>query len=80
MDEVERRVLDLLAEACGDPRAGEDPDLDLYGEGLLDSFAWVQLLEGLEDAFGIELWPTQVSRADTATPRAVAALVRERLG
>jgi len=76
MDLLEQRVLELLAEACGDPRAASDLDLDLYGENLLDSFAWVQLLEGLEDAFGLELWPTQVSRQDTATPRKIAALVR----
>ena len=79
MDNLDEAVYRLLADAVDDPRVISCPDLDLYGEGLLDSFAWVQLLEGLEDAFGIELWPTQVSRAQTATPRAVVELVRSRL-
>ena len=80
MDELERRVLELLASACGDPRAARELDLDLYGEALLDSFAWVQLLEALEDAFGLELWPTRVKPEDTATPARLVALVREMLG
>lgn len=79
MDPLEQKVLQLLAEACGDPRAAADPDLDLYGENLLDSFAWVQLLEGLEDTFGLELWPTQVHPEDTATPGKLVALVRKML-
>lgn len=76
MDLLERRVLEVLVQACGDPRAAENPDLDLYGENLLDSFAWVQLLEGLEDTFGLELWPTRVKPEDTATPAKLVALVR----
>ena len=54
--------------------------LDLYGEALLDSFAWVQLLEALEDAFGLELWPTRVKPENTATPARLVALVRGMLG
>lgn len=80
MDELERRVLELLASACGDPRATREPDLDLYGEALLDSFAWVQLLEALEDAFGLELWPTRVKPENTATPAKLVAVVRGMLG
>lgn len=80
MDSLERRVLALLAQACGDPRVAAEPDLDLYQENLLDSFAWVQLLEGLEDAFGLELWPTQVKPEETATPAKVVALVRRMTG
>ena len=79
MDALETEVLEILAEACGDPRVLENPDLDLREGDLLDSFAWVQLLELLEDRFGLELWPTQVSRAEAATPRAMAGLVRRRL-
>jgi len=79
MDFLEQTVLRLLAEACGDPRAAADRDLDLYRENLLDSFAWVQLLEGLEDAFGLELWPTQVRPEDAATPGDLVALVRRML-
>ena len=28
MDELERRVLELMASACGDPRAAREPDLE----------------------------------------------------
>lgn len=76
MDATEKKILAVLAEACGSPRVTEEPELDLYQGGLLDSFAWVGLLEGLEDAFGIELWPTQVQPEETATPAKVVELVK----
>lgn len=79
MDTLEQKVLEVLAEACDDPRILTQPKLDLYGEDLLDSFAWVQLLEGLEDAFDLEVWPTQVSPEETATPERVVRLVRRLL-
>lgn len=79
MDPLEEKVLDLLVQSCGDPRAAADPGLDLYRENLMDSFALVQLLEGLEDTFGLELWPTQVHREDIATPGRIVRLVREKL-
>ena len=79
MEEFEARVLGLLAEVCGDRRVLEDPGLDLYGENLLDSFGLVQLLEGLEDELGVELWLTQVKREETATPGAVVELAKRKV-
>lgn len=79
MEALEQRVLEILAAACDDHRVLTQPELDLYGEDLLDSFAWVQLLEGLEDAFDLEVWPTQVPPEETATPERVVGLVRRLL-
>lgn len=78
MDDLETKVLEILAEVCGDRRVVEIPELDLYKENLLDSFGLVQLLEGLEDELGLEIWPTQVKREETATPKAVVEMVKAR--
>ena len=76
MEGLEGQVLALLAEVCGKPRVAGELELDLYGENLMDSFALVQLLEGLEERFGVEIWPTQVGREEFATPRKIVELVQ----
>ncbi len=76
MEGLEGQVLALLVEVCGEPRVAEELDLDLYRENLMDSFALVQLLEGLEERFGVEIWPTQVGREEFATPRKIVELVQ----
>ena len=76
MGGLEKQVLALLAEVCGEPRVAGELELDLYRENLMDSFALVQLLEGLEERFGVEIWPTQVGREEFATPRKIVELVQ----
>ena len=76
MEGLEGQVLALLAEVCGEPRVAGELELDLYGENLMDSFALVHLLEGLEQRFGVEIWPTQVGREEFATPRKIVELVQ----
>ena len=76
MEGLEGQVLALLAEVCGEPRVAGELELDLYGENLMDSFALVQLLEGLEERFWVEIWPTQVGREEFATPRKIVELVQ----
>jgi acyl carrier protein len=50
-------------------------DTALVEEGLLDSFAAVEVITFLEDEFGITIQPTDVKREDVANVRAMAALV-----
>ena len=45
---MEQLILTLLAEACGSAAAAR-PGTDLFETGLLDSLAFITLLEGLED-------------------------------
>ena len=46
----------------------------------MDSFATVQLLLELEEAFGVSLALEELSREQIATPAKIAALVREAQG
>ena len=56
-EELEKRILDMLADVCGDD-AVRDPslrDADLFEEGFLDSMAAVELLLDIEDELGVSI-------------------------
>ena len=56
-EELEKRILDMLADVCGDD-AVRDPslrDADLFEEGFLDSMAAVELLLDIEDQLGVSI-------------------------
>lgn len=75
---LEDSVRTLLARACGTQRALL-PSTDLLAEELLDSLAFIELLEGLED-LGIILQPTRIPKDRFRTVDSILALVREYAG
>lgn len=77
---MEEKVIGIIAELCGAEPEEIEPGLDLFGEGLLDSFAAIQLVMSLEEAFGVTLDMASLPRERIATPEAVCALLREKLG
>jgi acyl carrier protein len=52
-------------------------DGSLFEAGL-DSMAVMQLVVAVEDRFGIELGPEDLTKANLATPTTLAALIAER--
>lgn len=52
-------------------------DGDLFTAGL-DSMAVMQLVVAVEDRFGIELGPEDLTRVNLATPTTLAALIAAR--
>ncbi len=53
-------------------------DGDLFGAGL-DSMAVMQLVVAVEDRFGVELGPEDLTKANLATPTTLAALIASRV-
>ena len=58
---------------------GKGKITDLLAEELLDSLAFIELLEGLED-LGIILQPTRIPKDRFRTVDSILALVREYAG
>lgn len=77
MQLTDDRILDLIARACGTPRALEE-GVDLIESGLMDSLARITLFEGLED-LGVELSPTQLPPDALRSARSLLAAVRAAL-
>ncbi len=78
-DEVVRRLVDTIADICGDDIVRERRDMDLFAEGLLDSMGAIELLVAIEDDFGVSIAPTAVPRDEMSTTDKIVAQVLKRL-
>ena len=77
---MEQKITEILAGLCGAEPEEIEPELELFDEGLLDSFAAIQLVMELEEAFGVSLDMASLPRERIATPVAIAVLVRAKQG
>lgn len=78
-DEVAARLVDTIADICGDDVVRERRDMDLFEEGLLDSMGAIELLVSIEDDFGVSIAPTAVPRDEMNTTNKIVAQVLKRL-
>ena len=77
---MEQKILEILADKCGvDPEdLREDMDIDMFEEGLLDSFATLSLMVDFENELGIKLEITEIERKDINTPNKVIEFLKQR--
>ena len=76
---MEEKILDILAEVCEDDCVKDDMELELFEEGLLDSLGVAQLLTEVEEATGVVIAPTEITKEDIATPEKIIALIKEKM-
>lgn len=72
MEITPETIAALLNEFC-DHGAEITPDTELLESGLLDSLAFIELLNALED-MGCQLSPARTPRESFATARSIAGL------
>ncbi|KXZ13023.1 D-alanine--poly(phosphoribitol) ligase subunit 2 [Bacillus nakamurai] len=75
--EFKQEVLDVLAEVCQEDVVKENPDIDIFEEGLLDSFGTVELLVAIENRFGITVPITEFDRDEWNTPNNIVNKLTE---
>ncbi|OIK09957.1 D-alanine--poly(phosphoribitol) ligase subunit 2 [Bacillus sp. MUM 116] len=75
--EFNEQVIALVAEICQDDVVKEDPDIDLFESGLLDSFGTVELLVQIEERFGLTVPITEFDRETWNTPNKIAKQLAE---
>ncbi|WP_054950930.1 D-alanine--poly(phosphoribitol) ligase subunit DltC [Numidum massiliense] len=68
---LQQRVLDILTDICQTDEVKERLNVDLFAEGLLDSFATVQLLIEIEEKLGISVPISDFDREEWATPQKI---------
>ena len=76
---VAERMLDLIEEVCDDEVIREERDIDLFDAGLLDSLVGIEVLVAIEEAFGVQITPTEVERGDMNTVNKIIDRIAERL-
>ena len=64
----ETKIIEALCEICGAEPEDLEGDMELFEEGLLDSFGVISLFVELESIFGVKLDPTEVERSVISTP------------
>lgn len=76
---MEEKVLDILADICGDDIVRENQDVNLLEEELIDSLDYIEILVGIEEALGVVMSPSEFTREEMDTPAKIIAQVRARL-
>lgn len=72
---MEETLLAIIEEVTGaDVR--DDLDLDLYEEGILDSFGTVQILVEIDSQLGVQVPVSDFEREEWRTPNKIIATVK----
>jgi D-alanine--poly(phosphoribitol) ligase subunit 2 len=72
-------ILQELEKITATDEVRKNLDLDLYGEGILDSLGTVELMVAFDEEFGINITPAQIDRQVWSTPRKIIAYVEDRV-
>lgn len=72
------KVKALLLEVCGDDSASQDPDLDLFASGLLDSLGFLELLVQLEEVFAVSVSVTEVDRSQLSSVNKIVSFLQSK--
>lgn len=73
----EESVLNILAEVAENDIVKENPDIEIFEEGIIDSFATVGLLLEIQNNLGIDVTISDFDRDEWATPNKIIAVLKE---
>lgn len=76
---IRTTILDLLVQICGSEEIRLNPDIELFEEGILDSFGVIELFVGIHEQLDLEIAPTEVDREMWATPNKIIEYISQRL-
>ena len=74
--EFREQVLDLLAEVAENDIVKENPDVEIFEEGIIDSFQTVGLLLEIQNKLDIEVSIMDFDRDEWATPNKIVGSIR----
>jgi len=56
---MEEKIISIICDVCGNDEVRKNKNIDLLAEDVLDSMAFIELVQRLEDEFDIEIQPTE---------------------
>ncbi|MDM5436597.1 D-alanine--poly(phosphoribitol) ligase subunit DltC [Bacillus hominis] len=77
MSEFKDQVLNVLEEVCENDIVKENPDVQLFEEGILDSFGTVSLLVEFQESLNIEVSISDFDRDEWATPNMIIKKLKD---
>jgi D-alanine--poly(phosphoribitol) ligase subunit 2 len=75
--EFREEVLDLLADVSENSIVKEHPDIEIFEEGIIDSFKTVELLLEIQNKLDIEVSIMDFDRDEWATPNKIVAVLEQ---
>jgi len=75
---MEEKILDMIVNITDEEEIKENLDINLFENDLLDSLGYTELIVSIEDEFGIELSPTEITREMVDTPNKIIELIKAR--
>jgi D-alanine--poly(phosphoribitol) ligase subunit 2 len=72
------QVLEVIAEACEDEIVKGNPEIEIFEEGLLDSFGVVNLLMLITEKLGIDVAISEFDRDEWRTPNLIVEKLEEK--
>lgn len=75
--EFREQVLNLLAEVAENDIVKENPDVEIFEEGIIDSFQTVGLLLEIQNKLDIEVSIMDFVRDEWATPNKIVEALEE---
>lgn len=75
---IRQTILRALTEICGTEQVVSNTNIDLFANGLLDSFGLVELMLTIHEQLGIDLAPTEVERETWSTPEKIIEYLEEK--
>jgi len=76
---MKEKVFDVIEEVAGSDEFRDNPSMDLFEEGLLDSMRAIMLIIALENAFDVSLPPSEMDRNDWNTADKIAERIKEKV-
>lgn len=74
---MEDRIIEIIEELTEYKGLKDNRDIDLLEKEILDSLAFIELINSLEDEFNIEIQPTQVNPNTWRSVKEITKLVEK---
>lgn len=74
---MEERIIEIIEELTQYNGLKENVDIDLLDNEILDSLAFIELVNKLEDEFNIEIQPTQIDPNTWRSVKEITKLVEK---
>lgn len=76
---VSDEVIAALVAVTHEPAIEASPDVDLFGQQILDSLRTIELVVELSERFGTDIALSEIDRSTWATPHKIIEFIEHRL-
>ncbi len=76
--DYKKLALEIMENVCETDEVSEDPDMNLFEAGLMDSLSSISVLLEIENKLGIKLQITDIDKSDISSVNNFEAFLRKR--